>query len=75
MSDWRSIETAPRDGTPILVARHMREFGWIRGWAQWQSLEFAGYDGGWVSYGMFEPFGNLGLAEPTHWQPIPEPPK
>lgn len=30
---------------------------------------------GWLSRGFFNPPGELGLGHPTHWMPLPEPPK
>lgn len=68
---WQPIETAPKDGAPIIVARHMSEFGWIRGWATWQG---EGYVAGWVSRGFDDVLSNLGLAHPTHWMPLPASP-
>lgn len=70
-AEWQPIETAPKDGTTILIARNLDPFGWIRGYATWQNLSRLG--GGWISHG-FGVFGELGLAEPTHWQPLPPPP-
>lgn len=72
MSEWKPIETAPRDGTPILVARLDKAFGWVRGWSRW-----SGACGiyGWVSHGFFDVPGCLGLAHPTHWMPLPAPPE
>lgn len=71
--NWQPIETAPRDGTPILVARWNDTFGWVRGWAHWESAtEFIQ---GWVSRGFYDPPGELGLAHPEIWQPMPEAPE
>lgn len=69
--EWRPIETAPKDGTPILVTRHDETFGWVRGWAQWESERGIS---GWVARGFFAIPGVLGLANPTHWQHLPAPP-
>lgn len=77
MSEWRPIETAPKDGTTVIVARNMGEngFGWVRGYARWESAAIAGMDfSGWISQGFTQPAGNLGLAHPTHWMPLPAPP-
>jgi hypothetical protein len=68
---WRLIESAPKDGTPVLVARHHVDFGWVRGWAHWEDVRGIS---GWISRGFFEVVSNLGLAHPTHWQPLPAPP-
>ena len=59
--EWQPIETAPKDGTPVLawlvnpsgdeyitVIKANRSGGW-----DWRSIYF----------------------EPTHWMPLPEPPK
>ncbi len=72
--EWMPIESAPKDGTPIQVARWMEVFDgiWVRGWAHWETLP--GVGGAWISHGYFEPPGELGLAHPTHWQPLPDPP-
>ena len=69
---WRDIETAPRDGTCIYVAKLDDTFGWVRGISRW--VDFKGISG-WVSMGLYDPPGDLGLARPTHWLPLPEPPK
>lgn len=61
-SPWRPIATAPKDGTPIL--------GWwvdecmIVDWCVFVKRWRSTHDG----EDMFEP-------EPTHWMPLPDPPK
>ena len=60
--DWQPIETAPKDGTFILVAvsgdfaLHIMLVWWIDGWC-WDMTN--------------TPI----VGEPTHWMPLPEPPK
>lgn len=65
-TEWRPIETAPKDGTPVDL--------WV------ESVELMRYpqcvyrDGKW-----FSNFGPLGQSSPlrvrpTHWRPLPEPP-
>lgn len=61
--EWQPIDTAPKDGTKILVARHMGDFGWVIGESYY--FDHNGIDG-WVSRGRGI-FGELGLAAPTHW--------
>lgn len=67
MSEWQPIETAPKDGTPILVACPyssgvaVENVRWIdrpraRGW-------------------RFHNYGPALGVQPTHWMPLPEPPK
>lgn len=69
---WRPIETAPKNGSSILVARHMGQpWGWVLGTAYWVSVRGIS---GWIARGITEPPGELGLGEPTHWQPLPPPP-
>ena len=59
---WQPIDTAPEDGTEILLSH--------------DGFVFSGeYD---LSYGRFGRFTHEGLVEhqhPTHWMPLPEPPK
>lgn len=74
---WRPIETAPKDGTDILLAEIQKVDGkwhygeidvgcWMR---EPMSRDEYGRDYWfWASnYGRVE--------EPTHWQPLPEPPE
>lgn len=86
MSEWKPIETAPKDGTPILLwggrPDSSSDFigfdtntstfpsetvvGWWEeyrpGAGEWR---YCSYDSG--IYGEWE--------DPTHWTPLPEPPR
>jgi len=66
MSEWQPIDTAPRDGTIVLAAQGSTidtMFWTMSAWAD---------GGGWVN--------NINRSDtyvfdPTHWMPLPEPPK
>jgi hypothetical protein len=71
---WQPIETAPKDGTPILVADAKSvEVG------VWQEeteddtecgvVTIPGFDAGWWG-SEWQPGGK----QPTHWMPMPDPP-
>jgi hypothetical protein len=78
---WQPIESAPRDGTKILG--FSPEFGQREtlmgryqkgspGYARWEEGD------GPLNYGWdwVEPISNSAFTwEPTHWMPLPEPPK
>ena len=57
---WQPIETAPKDGTRILL--------WLE--PTRIAMPFAWQDGRWM--GDDYP---LNMATPTHWMPIPPPPE
>lgn len=72
MSRWQPIETAPRDGTSVLlfldqsyssVTRHLIYIGWAEGIDEFGSIR-------WEAEADVE----CGL-NPTHWMPLPEPPE
>ena len=76
MSEWQPIETAPKDGTEFQA---------------WVVLKDRTAGGFWEpkcrfnEHGAFEIFGRVDYdedgwdcflhLEPTHWMPLPEPPK
>ena len=62
--EWRPIETAPKDGEPVLIA--CDRTGSIR-WAVWSGGMWR--DGQVVAGGRAS-----GVPKPTHWQPLPLPP-
>jgi hypothetical protein len=69
MMEWKPIETAPKDGTRILVFD--REYH-----GEIAACEF-NKEWGWVERGLdyaTEVWG-YGEMEPTHWMPLPQPPK
>ena len=66
MSEWQPIETAPKDGSEVLVgwlAKPGRHKGWISRVRKWRE------DIGWKQdvWRVYE-------TEPTQWMPLPEPP-
>lgn len=73
--DWRPIEEAPRDGTPVLVfaSRH----GW-EGMPRVVCAVFGGLGPEWAIYGCGPTSHSeqwLDVCTPTHWMPLPSPPK
>ena len=68
MSKWRTIDSAPTDGTPILAFARNAEYAsdTYFGVAEWAEAQPAlSSVAGW-----FWPFA----IRPTHWMPIPAPP-
>lgn len=77
---WQPIETAPKDGTSIMLSNgvDVAEGHWIH--EEPYILERRDMDGhylgqnesdgfdGWIDFG-----GGM-LPEPTHWMPLPPPP-
>jgi hypothetical protein len=80
---WRPIETAPRDGTAILgYGRHTHsppdaQRGVVPGdhwwaiilWDIWRESDLAR-----TRLWVFAKDGAVTWSDPTHWQPLPEPP-
>lgn len=68
-SNWRSIDTAPRNATDVLVTDGYRVY--VAGW--WQEPGEPDEDGEWTCYmdAIEDPRCPI---EPTHWMPLPEPP-
>lgn len=66
MGEWQIIETAPKDGTGIIL------------WGpEWSTPDMGYWDvsGGYGWYSSMFGFPGIEELEPTHWMPIPEPPK
>lgn len=74
MTEWKPIETAPKDETSILAAVDDRVtmISWhenagderYTGWCE------ARYENGGVLYDLV----NVLYGDPTHWMPLPSPP-
>lgn len=69
--DWLPIETAPKDGTPILawcVHPNARFVGDSQAWAAPVVAQWITHNGGgWTWNGISGSF--------THWRPLPSPPE
>lgn len=73
---WEPIETAPKDGTPILgvLFRQYLGGGMFTDGAvmMWEGGPGRVLKGGWAYMGHCVSFVD-GSMEPTHWIPLPEP--
>mgnify|MGYP003501912451 FL=1 len=78
--DWQPIETAPKDGTDILVY-FAPITGRLSGWwkVSWENLygDRTPADGSWCvddnKHGPY-PLRGYCAGDDTHWMPLPEPP-
>lgn len=62
MSEWQTIENAPKDGTEVLITAHgVFAVAAYSDYAGWRDMG----DIGW---------GGMTECAPTHWMPIPSPP-
>jgi hypothetical protein len=62
MSNWQPIETAPKDGTRVVLylpefAEEYRIAFWARSWGEWQTIP-----------------GLYSCRSASHWMPLPPPP-
>lgn len=62
--EWMDIETAPKDGTPVLLGFSKNWHALVGHW-EWPLWGELNRDFG------FDPFE----MQPTHWMPLPEPPR
>jgi hypothetical protein len=72
MTEWQPIETAPKDGTYILLGS--TDGAWV---ASYKPVYQSGYrpEDPWHSMMLnHEHMGRYPKAKPTHWQPLPLPP-
>lgn len=65
--DWHPIETAPKDGTRV-IAYSLGLVGTSR-WADRFAAQYGDTAAGWYSEQLDR------RHNPTHWMPLPEPPK
>jgi len=76
VSPWQPIETAPRDGTKILVF-HPDMGVEITEWYEITQTNYVELEGGLYrkERAIFYAGWNNNGHHATHWQPLPEPPK
>lgn len=70
--DWRPIESAPKDGTTVLL--YFPDRGSVCG--SWDKDEYARKPAPYWSRDTERIFGvrETRANQPTHWMPLPEPP-
>ncbi len=70
MDNWKSIETAPKDGTKILLCSGTNwkeiEIGY------WVVVGYNGVKGKWTTGFHCADEGDFDIFNPTHWMPLPE---
>lgn len=77
MSEWKPIETAPRDGTPILVFDVSPHYGseprgctiMVVRFTAFHPSDYRAPGGYWDA-----PYGPCRADDPRHWMPLPAPP-
>lgn len=74
MNEWQPIDTAPKDGTPILLwdaeSKSVNVGYWLDRYTQPFHALVRGEDANWCDDGGANPIFNA-----THWMPLPDPPK
>lgn len=80
--EWRTIETAPLDGTPVLLCGGSYWCDWQRtvhepAVAKWVNSEGQPdkWDKRWTIAAAEAGYTGAFYNNPTHWMPLPEPPR
>lgn len=68
--EWQSIETAPRDGTAILVTGGIW-VGDVNGDADYEIAHVHWCEGNWEV--LNTEYYMVVIESPTHWMPLPQP--
>jgi hypothetical protein len=71
MSEWQPIETAPKDGTPIIVATSAPGFYPRSGWWSDRFGEWVVRENESGATRLCPDYAGVAL---THWMPLPPPP-
>ena len=66
--EWQPIESAPKDGTEILVANISNGAIYTVMWLD------EGESIGWWDIASLDDYGRATLFSPTHWMQLPNPP-
>ena len=74
MSEWQPIETAPKDGTKILVWTH-HDVCEISEWFQATGYKYKEVGRGLYAKSIVVANEGWSSNTPTHWQPLPDPPE
>lgn len=72
MNEWMPIKTAPKDGRFLWLIEDGADLGLLL------DHQFCGYwasDKRYLTGGSWKYINYDGLANPTHWMPLPPPPK
>ena len=75
MTKWQPIETAPRDGSEIIIATRG---GYVsQAWFSEQAQAFCLLPLAYLAYADPEdlPIVTPNIVNPTHWMPLPPPPQ
>lgn len=68
-TQWQPIASAPKDGTWVILSD-----GKTVAPAYWDSTYF-GSDPMWIEYSHRADYQKAEVENPTHWQPLPDPPQ
>lgn len=78
MSEWQPIETAPKDGEPVLLYKPNERMVGSYVTVGWWSPDDGEGGGVWHDktgcLGYFSRIAEAKQGYPTHWMPLPQPP-
>ena len=74
--EWQPIETAPKDGTKILIGKVGSKLICTAHWEIEPEWAYKGSSPCWASYMADDDYYSLYFDSdwPTHWMPLPTPP-
>lgn len=74
MSEWKPIESAPKDGTPFLVCWESADDKWVMTTAAWWQPSNGNADLGFWDLVESGTYADDSEVVPEYWMPLPAPP-